>query len=229
MSLIGARMTAPMIVQAVAIAFWIIWLTDVKIPAMAFHAVCTPVEMPFHRPAKKPVTPFQADCTPDTMPFHRLVKNDVTELHADCTDCTASWNTWTMPSHSPMKNVLTACHACCSHEMNDDHICRPSSVLVKKSTSAVTSAVMAMTTRAIGLADMTALNAPCTAVAAVAMAFHAACAALTMLRFDATCFSVAATPPISLMNSMVLEIPLAAPPTACAAFAIPLSPLVMAW
>ena len=162
------------------------------------------------------------------MPFHRLEKNDVTELHAVCTDWTAFSNTWTMSFHSPTKNVLTDCHACCSHVMKDAHICRPSSVLVKKSTSAVMRAVMAMTTSAIGLALMTALNAPCTAVAAVVMAFHAACAALTMLRFDATCFSVAPRPPISLMNSTVLEIPLAAPPTACAAFAMPCSPAVIA-
>ena len=64
-------------------------------------------------------------------------------------------------------------HVSVSHEVNAAHALRPTSVWVKNQTSAATTAAMATAIAPMGFAAMTALNAPCTAVAILVAALHA--------------------------------------------------------
>ena len=171
-------------------------------PQTASNTVLTP----FH-------TVFHTEDTPSQMPVKKLEMPP----HTDCA-------TELIPSHNPEKKLESPsqtalptsqifCHASPSHDVNAAHALRPTSVWVKNQTSAATTAAMAVIIAPMGLAAMIALNAPCTAVAALVAALHAVCAFLTMLSCPPICLSICTGPPRSIMSWMPLLTPFAAPVT----------------
>ena len=117
-------------------------------------------------------------------------------------------------------NETTDCHADERNEVNEAHALRPTSVCVQNQTSAATKAATPTTIAPMGFAAMTALNAPCTAVAIFVAVLHAVCAVLTRLSPPAICLSMATGPPKSIMSMMPLLTPLAAVVTV---FMVPVS------
>ena len=119
------------------------------------HAPVTPPLIVCHRPVKKPAMPSHADCTVPVIVAHRLARNSPSPFHRSCAVATIVF------------------HVSVSHEVNAAHALRPTSVWVKNQTSVATTAAMATAIAPMGFAAMTALNAPCTAVAILVAALHA--------------------------------------------------------
>ena len=159
---------------------------------MLVHAVVMPPLIVTHRPERKATKPFHASEAPCVIDCHNPVRNSPS------------------PFHTALAPSTSAVHVSESHEVNAAHALRPTSVWVKNQTSAATTAATATTIAPMGLAAMTALNAPCTAVAIFVAVLQAVCAVLTRLSPPAICLSMATGPPKSIMSMMPLLTPLAA-------------------
>ena len=162
----GATMSAPMTVNTLTMKSRIpvkivvaVVLMPVHTPdrnvVIDVHAPVTPPPIVCHRPVKKPAMPSHADCTVPVIVAHRLARNSPS------------------PFHIALAPSTSAAHVSDSHEVNAAHALRPTSVWVKNQTSAATTAAMATAIAPMGFAAMTALNAPCTAVAILVAALHA--------------------------------------------------------
>ena len=101
------------------------------------------------------------------------------------------------------------CHAEETNDVNAAHALRPVSVWVKNQTSAATMAATRPIIHTMGppVAAMTALNAPCTAVAVLVTALHASCAAWASFILPVSCWMAAMGPPMSIMSMTPLLTP----------------------
>ena len=187
----GATMSAPMTVNTLTMKS--------RIPLNIVVAV---VLMPFQTPDRNEVIDVHALVMPPLIADHRLARNSPS------------------PFHIALAPSTSAAHVSDSHEVNAAHALRPASVWVKNHASAATTAATATAIAPMGLAAMTALNAPCTAVAIFVAVLHAVCAVLTRLSPPAICLSMATGPPRSVMSMMPLLTPLAAVVTV---FMVPVS------